>query len=69
MAQTKTNVSGGVGAALLVLVVIGAFVGLPIIVWPFLVAAIVGWVIATNEAQKEKARKRQVFEDRPWQKR
>lgn len=60
--QKKTNVSGGIFAALLFLLLIGVFVGLPLIVWPFLGAALVGlWVAKFYD------RDRGSETTRPWQ--
>lgn len=60
--QKKTNVTGGVFAALIFLLLVGVFVGLPIIVWVFLGAALVGlWVAHFYD------RDRSSDTARPWQ--
>ena len=60
--QKKTNVTGGVFAALIFLLLVGVFVGLPVIVWVFLGAALVGlWVAHFYD------RDRSSESTRPWQ--
>ena len=60
------NVSGGIGAALVILAIIGGVVGLPAILWIIWASAIGGWLVATNEKQKAAVRNREAFANRPW---
>jgi predicted membrane metal-binding protein len=60
--QKQVNVGGGLFAALIFLLLVGVFVGLPVIVWVFLGAALVGlWVAHFYD------RDRSSETVRPWQ--
>lgn len=59
--QKKTNVTAGVIAALVFLILVGIFVGLPVIMWLFLGAAVVGvWVSKVYSTERS-------TDSRPWQ--
>lgn len=61
---SKANVTGGLFAALIVVSVVGFFVGLPVIVWVFLIAAFIGlWYATAGRRGKDWGTDRQ---DRPW---
>lgn len=59
--QKKTNPTAGALAALGFLILAGIFVGLPVIVWLFLVAGVIGvWVARFYSTERS-------TESRPWQ--
>jgi hypothetical protein len=65
--KQQTNKVDGAWAALVVLFVIGCFVGLPLMVWPFWLAAVIGLWVATPERRAAKREEqRSVLSDRPW---
>lgn len=60
------NATGGLFAALIVVLIFGFFIGLPVIVWVLLVAAFVGLWVATAGKRAEKRATEQPRSDRPW---
>lgn len=64
----RLNLTGGVFAALVFLFIFGFFVGLPIIVWVFLVAALIGLWVATSKAREVERQHREPEDARPWRK-
>lgn len=71
MDRDHTDVAKGVFAGLIVLVLFGVFVGLPVVVWFLLIAAIIGLAVATaGRREKEREQERKVPQQRrPWDKR
>jgi hypothetical protein len=65
--KQKINKVDGAYAALTVLFIFGLFIGLPLIVWPFWLAAVIGLWIATPERRAVKREEqRSALSDRPW---
>lgn len=60
------NATGGLFAALIVVLIFGFFIGLPIIVWVFLIAAIIGLWVATAGKRAAKRAAEPSQPDRPW---
>lgn len=58
------NVTGGVAAALIFLLIFGLIIGLPLFVWPLLIAAIIGFAVATRGTSTGKTDV--TIPDRPW---
>jgi cell division protein FtsX len=64
----RLNKTGGVFAAMIFLFVFGFFVGLPIIVWVFLVAAFIGLWVATSKVREVERQRHEPESARPWRK-
>lgn len=64
--QTKTNIAGGLFAALIFLFIFGFFVGLPLIGWVLLVAAFIGLWVATAHQRQVERNTQPVLSNRPW---
>ena len=68
--EHKSDVATGFFAGLIVLLLFGFFVGLPVVVWALLIAALVGLFVATSkrrEAERQ-ARTQVPTQRRPWHK-
>lgn len=63
--QRQTNVTGGLVSAIVVVLLFGVFVGLPVFVWVFLLAALFGIWVATSSRSKDELSQANA---RPWKK-
>lgn len=70
MSQPRADAASGVFAGLIVLFLIGVFIGLPVILWWILIAAFVGLFVATAERRtaERRARASTPAPRRPWDK-
>lgn len=64
----KSDVAVGVFAGLIVLLLVGVFVGLPVFVWALLIAAFVGLFVATADRRAVERAHRVPTQRRPWHK-